>query len=62
MFTNSCVCVTQSEAIITVSTNTSFSSFSPFYKRVEEKGKKQGIKGKTMAKWMKLFWNNSFVN
>jgi len=36
-------------------------SFSPFYERVEEKGKKQRIKGKTMAQWMKLLQNNSFV-
>jgi len=29
--------------------DTSFVNFSPFYKGVEEKGKKQRIKGKTMA-------------
>jgi len=28
---------------------TSFANFSPFYKGVEEKGKKRQIKGKTMA-------------
>jgi len=43
------------------SINTSFTSFSPFYKGVEEKGKKRQIKGKTMAQWMNL-WNSSFVN
>jgi len=33
-------CVTKSEAI-----DTSFASFSPCYKKVEEKGKKRQIKG-----------------
>jgi len=42
--------------------NTSFASFSPFYKGVEEKGKEQRIKGKTMAQWLNLLWNSSFVN
>jgi len=42
--------------------NTSFVSFSPFYKGVEEKGKKPQIKGKTMVQWMNLLRNSSFVN
>jgi len=41
---------------------TFFMSFSSFYKRGEEKVKKQRIKGKTMAQQMKLLWNNSFIN
>jgi len=39
-----------------------FANFSPFYKGVEQKGKKQWTKGKTMAQWMNLLWNKSFVN
>jgi len=30
--------------------------------RLEKKGKKQRIKGKTMAQWINLLWYNSFVN
>jgi len=30
-------------------------SFSPFYKGVEEKGKEQWIKEKTMAQWITIF-------
>jgi len=41
---------------------TSFVNFSPFYKGIEEKGKKRQIKGKTMAQWINLFRNNSFIN
>jgi len=37
-------------------------SFSLFYKRVEEKGKKRRIKEKTMEQWMNLLQNNSFIN
>jgi len=37
-------------------------SFSPFYKGVEEKGKKPRIKRKTMAQWMNLLQNSRFVN
>jgi len=44
------------------SIDTFFASFSPFYTRVEEKGRKQRIKGKTMAQWIQLLWNNSFIN
>jgi len=29
---------------------------------MEERGKKQGIKGKTIAQWMNLLGNTSFVN
>jgi len=42
--------------------STSFTSILPFYKTLEVKEKKQWIKGKTMAQWMNLHWNNSFVN
>jgi len=42
--------------------DTSFASFSPFYKGVEEKGKEWQIKGKTMVQWINLLWNSSFVN
>jgi len=34
---------------------TSFANFSPFYKRVEEKGKKQRIKEKTVVQWINFF-------
>jgi len=37
-------------------------NFSPLYKGVEEKGKERRIKGKTMAQWINLLWNSSFVN
>jgi len=37
-------------------------SFSPFYKGVEEEGKKPRIKRKSMAQWMNLLWNSRFVN
>jgi len=40
-------------------------SFSPFYNGVEEKGRERQIKeksGKTMAQWINLLWNSSFVN
>jgi len=43
------------------SIDTSFASFSPFYKGGEEKGKKRQIKGKAMAQWMNFLWNNSFI-
>jgi len=36
------------------SIDTSFMSFSSFYKGVEEKGKEQWIKGKTMAQYINL--------
>jgi len=42
--------------------DTSFMSFSPFYKGVEEKGKKPWIKRKTMAQWMNLLRNSRFIN
>jgi len=42
--------------------DTSFVSFSLFYKGVEEKGKKPRIKRKTMAQWMNLLRNSRFVN
>jgi len=35
-------------------------NFLPFYKRLEEKGKKWRIKWKTMVQWINL-WYNSFV-
>jgi len=62
MFTcvSSCFCVTQSEAV--ADNDTSFASFSPFCKGVEEKGKEQQIKGKTMVQWINLLRNNSFIN
>jgi len=41
---------------------TFFTNFSPFYKGVEEKGKEQLIKGKSMAQWINLLRNSSFVN
>jgi len=44
------------------SIDTSFVSFSPFYKRVEGKGEKRWIKEKTMAQWMNFLRNNSFIN
>jgi len=37
-------------------------SFSLVCKGVEEKGKKQWIKRKTMAQWINLFQNSIFVN
>jgi len=43
------------------SINTFFACFSLFYKRLEEKGKKWRIKGKTIAQWINLQYN-SFVN
>jgi len=36
-------------------------SFSPFCKRLEEKGKKQTITVKTMAQWINLHWCSSLV-
>jgi len=42
--------------------DTSFTSFSLFYKGVEEKGKKPRIKGKTMVQWMNLLQNSRFIN
>jgi len=35
--------------------------FLNFYERVEEKGKKRRIKGKTMVQWINFLWNNNFV-
>jgi len=35
-------------------------SFSPFYKGVEEKGKEQWIKGKTMAQWINLLNSSEY--
>jgi len=40
----------------------SFVSYSPFYKVVEEKRKEVKDKGKTIAQWIKLLRNNSFVH
>jgi len=45
-----------------LSTVTSFTIFSLFYKGVEEKGKERRIKGMTMAQWINLLKNSSFVN
>ena len=61
MFTcaSSCFCVTLSEAWQSI--NTFFTSFSLFYKRLKEKGKKWRIKRKTIAQWMNLHWNNNFM-
>jgi len=42
--------------------DTSFMSFSPFCKGVEEKEKEQRIKRKTMAQWINLLQNSSFIN
>jgi len=50
------------DVISSMKINTFLVSFSPFYKRVEEKGKKRRIKGMTMAQWMDLLQNNSLVN
>jgi len=36
------------------SMNTFFVNFLPFYKRLEEKGKKRRIKGKTVVQWIDL--------
>jgi len=47
---------------ITVYHHLFFTNFSPFNKGLEEQGKKRRIKGKTMAQWMNLLGNNSFIN
>jgi len=52
--------VTQSEAV--ADDQHLFHEFFTFVKGVEEKGKEQQIKRNTMAQWINLLQNSSFIN
>jgi len=60
MCASGCFCVTYSE-VMTIY-QLLFMNFSPFNKRLKEKGKKQRIEGRTMAQWINILRYNSFVN
>jgi len=59
---NNLFCVWRNQVKLLQSIVTSFVNFSPFYKGIQEKGKEWWIKGETMAQWINLLQNSSFIN